>query len=320
MENLEYIIKKIITLVVTLFLVSVIAFFVFEIIPGDSVTSMLGTNATQERADELREELGYNRPIYERYGTWLGNFVTGDMGTSIKYKMPVSDIISEKLPVTLWLGAISLVLTIIISLPIGVLLAFREHKGKGMVASYVNQFIMSIPSFFLGIVLIVVFGLTLHMFTPGGYVDYTDNFWGFIECLIPAAFAIAIPKIAMVVKFTKTSMAGQLDADYVRTARSKGAGNARILIRHVFRNGLMPVVTFLGMIIAEVMAGSIIVEQVFNIPGIGRILVSAVGNRDYPIVQAIIVYIAAVVIIVNCIVDIVYKYIDPRVSVGIGNN
>lgn len=317
---MKYILKKLLTLVVTLFLVSIIAFFVFEIIPGDSVTSMLGTEITPERAEALREELGYNDPVLVRYFRWLGNFVTGNMGTSIKYNMPVSEILADKLPVTLCLGIMSLIMIIFVSLPLGVFLAWREHKGKGMVIEYVNQIIMSVPSFFLGILLIIVFGLGLKMFMPGAYVSYEENPAGFISYLIPAACAIAVPKIAMVIKFTKTSMAEQLDADYVRTARSKGVSTGRILIHHVFRNGLMPVVTFLGMIIAEVLAGSIIVEQVFNIPGIGRILVGAVGNRDYPIVQAIIVYIAVVVIVVNCIVDIVYKYIDPRVSVGIRTN
>lgn len=320
MENLKYIIKKIITLVVTLFFVSMIAFLIFEILPGDSVTAMLGTNYSPERAEALREEMGLNDPVYVRYFDWLKNFVSGDMGISFKYKIPVADVLAEKLPVTLWLAAISLILTTIVSLPLGVLLAWREHKGKGIIMEYVNQFIMSIPSFFLGIVLIVVFGLTFKWFTPGAYVSYRENFGEFLAYIFPAAFAIAIPKTAMVVKFTKSTMVGELNSDYVRTAKSKGVSTFRLLFHHVFRNGLLPVITFLGMIIAEVMAGSIIVEQVFNIPGIGRIMVTAVSNRDYPVVQAIIVYIAAVVIIVNCIVDIIYRYIDPRVTVGISSN
>lgn len=320
MENTAFIFKKMITLVVTLLLVSIIAFLVFEIIPGDSVTAMLGTEYTQERAEALREELGYNDPVYVRYMRWLTDFVQGDLGVSLNYKLPVWDILKDKLPVTLWLAGLSLLFTIIFSIPLGIWLAWREYQGKGKILEYINQLIMSVPSFFLGILLIIVFGLVFHMFTVGGYVSYETDFGAFLTYLIPAAFAIAIPKIAMVIKFAKTSMVRELRSDYVRTARSKGASDRRILIHHVFRNGLMPVVTFLGMILAEVMAGSIIAEQVFNIPGIGRILVTAVSNRDYPIVQAIIVYIAAVVVIVNGIVDIMYRYIDPRVTVGIRND
>lgn len=320
MENAGYICKKIVTLVVTLLFVSVIAFFVFEIIPGDSVTTMLGTEFTEERAEALREQLGYNDPLHLRYAHWLAGFVRGDFGTSLIYKIPVSEILKDKLPVTLWLAGLSLLFTVVISFPLGVYIAWREYKGKGKILEYINQLSMSIPSFFLGILLIIVFGLTFRMFTVGGYVSREQDFGGFISYLIPAAAAIAIPKIAMMVKFAKTSMLQQLNADYVRTARSKGVPVRRILTHHVFRNGLLSVITFLGMIIAEVMAGSIIVEQVFNIPGLGRILVTAVRNRDYPIVQAIIVYIAAVVIIINGVVDIIYRYIDPRVTVGIRND
>lgn len=173
---------------------------------------------------------------------------------------------------------------------------------------------MAVPSFFLGIMITIIFGLVLKWFTPGKYVSYRDDFNGFIMYLIPAAFAVAIPKIAMMVKFLKNSLIREMDSDYVRTAYSKGAGENRVLFCHVLRNGLMPAITLLGMIIAEIMAGSIVVEQVFNLPGLSVILVSSVSTRDYPVVQAIVVYIAFVVIITNCIVDILYHIIDPRVK------
>lgn len=319
MQKVLFIIKKLVSLALTLLLVSVIAFFVFEIIPGDSVTSILGTEYTEERAEVLREELGYNDPMYVRYFDWLKGFISGDLGTSFNYNVPVRDIIADKLPVTLWLGGLSMILVIFVSIPLGVWFAWREHKGKGIVLEYLNQFIMSIPSFFLGIVIVYVFGIFLKMFVPGQYVDYDENFMGFIAYLIPAAVTIAISKISMVAKFTRNSMVEQLGADYVRTARSKGASESRIFVHHVLRNGLTPVITFLGMVVAEVMAGSIIVEQVFNIPGLGRVLITAVENRDYPVVQIIILYMAALVIVVNFFVDIIYKFIDPRISIGVGN-
>ena len=311
---MKYIVKKALTLAGTLLLVSFIAFLLFQIVPGDPVTSMLGTEYSEERAESLREELGINKPVIVRYINWLTDFVKGDFGISYKYKMPVSRLISDKMPVTMYLAVITLIVIVIISVPLGVFMARFGHRKVSKVFDIVNQSVMAVPSFFLGIMITIIFGLVLKWFTPGKYVSYRDDFNGFIMYLIPAAFAIAIPKIAMMVKFLKNSLIREMDSDYVRTAYSKGAGENRVLFCHVLRNGLMPAITLLGMIIAEIMAGSIVVEQVFNLPGLSVILVSSVSTRDYPVVQAIVVYIAFVVIITNCIVDILYHIIDPRVK------
>lgn len=311
---MKYIVKKALTLVGTLLLVSFIAFLLFQIVPGDPVTSMLGTEYSEERAESLREELGINKPVIVRYVNWLTDFVKGDFGISYKYKMPVSRLISDKIPVTMYLAVITLIVIVIISIPLGVFMARFGHRKVSKIFDIVNQSVMAVPSFFLGIMITIIFGLVLKWFTPGKYVSYRDDFNGFIMYLIPAAFAVAIPKIAMMVKFLKNSLIREMDSDYVRTAYSKGAGENRVLFCHVLRNGLMPAITLLGMIIAEIMAGSIVVEQVFNLPGLSAILVSSVLTRDYPVVQAIVVYIAFVVIITNCIVDILYHIIDPRVK------
>jgi len=311
---MKYIVKKALTLAGTLLLVSFIAFLLFQIVPGDPVTSMLGTEYSEERAESLREELGINKPVIVRYINWLTDFVKGDFGISYKYKMPVSRLISDKMPVTMYLAVITLIVIVIISVPLGVFMARFGHRKVSKVFDIVNQSVMAVPSFFLGIMITIIFGLVLKWFTPGKYVSYRDDFNGFIMYLIPAAFAVAIPKIAMMVKFLKNSLIREMDSDYVRTAYSKGAGENRVLFCHVLRNGLMPAITLLGMIIAEIMAGSIVVEQVFNLPGLSAILVSSVSTRDYPVVQAIVVYIAFVVIITNCIVDILYHIIDPRVK------
>lgn len=311
---MKYIVKKALTLVGTLLLVSFIAFLLFQIVPGDPVTSMLGTEYSEERAESLREELGINKPVIVRYVNWLTDFVKGNFGISYKYKMPVSRLISDKIPVTMYLAVITLIVIVIISIPLGVFMARFGHRKVSKIFDIVNQSVMAVPSFFLGIMITIIFGLVLKWFTPGKYVSYRDDFNGFIMYLIPVAFAVAIPKIAMMVKFLKNSLIREMDSDYVRTAYSKGAGENRVLFCHVLRNGLMPAITLLGMIIAEIMAGSIVVEQVFNLPGLSAILVSSVSTRDYPVVQAIVVYIAFVVIITNCIVDILYHIIDPRVK------
>lgn len=314
----KYFLKKGITLIGTLLLVSVVAFFLFQIVPGDPVTSMLGTEYTPERAERLRESMGLNKPVLIRYINWLTAFVGGDFGTSYAYSIPVAALIGEKLPITLCLGVISLMIIVVISIPTAIFMAKFGDRKRGKVFDIMNQSVMAIPSFFLGILIILIFGLVLKWFTPGAYVDYREDFIGFLFYLWPAAFAVAIPKIAMLVKFLKASIIKELESDYVRTAYSKGASDRQVLLHHVLRNALMPALTLFGMMIAEILAGSIVVEQVFNLPGLGTILVSSINNRDFPVVQAIVVYIACIVIITNAVVDVLYHAIDPRVEVGTG--
>ena len=189
----------------------------------------------------------------------------------------------------------------------------KKRIGKWM--HLVNQIFMAVPSFFLGVLIILIFGLILKWFTPGNYISYTESRIGFLTYLIAPAMAIAVPKSAMVVKFLRNSVLEQEESDYVRTAYSKGNTEKRVLYGHILKNAFIPVVTILGMIAAETMAGSIVVEQVFNLPGLGRLLVSSIGNRDYPVVQAILVYIASVVVIMNGVVDVLYRYLDPRIRV-----
>jgi ABC-type dipeptide/oligopeptide/nickel transport system permease component len=304
----------------TLFVVSVAAFLAFQIIPGDVVRSILGTEATPEREEQLREELGLNDPPVVRYVDWMTDVLKGDLGRSYRYSksmnemMPVAELIGDKLPVTLWLAALSLFLIVVVSIPLGVLWARSSNAFLDAALNVITQIAMAVPSFFLGILVTYLFGLLLKWFTPGGYVSYRDDFAGFLGYLIFPAMSIAIPKIAMTARFLRNSMLTEMEADYVRTARSKGCTDRRVMYGHVLRNALMPVVTFLGMIIAETVAGSIVVEQVFGLPGVGRLLISSISTRDFPVVEILVLYITAVVIVVYFLVDILYRIIDPRIS------
>lgn len=317
---MRYFVKKLITLIMTLFVVSVAAFLAFQIIPGDVVRSILGTEATPEREEQLREELGLNDPPVVRYVDWMTDVLKGDLGRSYRYSksmnemMPVAELIGDKLPVTLWLAALSLFLIVVVSIPLGVLWARSSSAFLDAALNVITQIAMAVPSFFLGILVTYLFGLLLKWFTPGGYVSYRDDFAGFLGYLIFPAMSIAIPKIAMTARFLRNSMLTEMEADYVRTARSKGCTDRRVMYGHVLRNALMPVVTFLGMIIAETVAGSIVVEQVFGLPGVGRLLISSISTRDLPVVEILILYITAVVIIVYFLVDMLYRLIDPRIS------
>lgn len=304
--------KKVGIMIITMVIVSFLVFLCFRIIPNDPAVSQLGMNATPEAVEALREELGLNRPFMLQYFSWLADFVKGDMGMSYSYGVSVTSLIAEKLPITLTLTFMSFLLTILISIPIGIYTA--KHAGKGIDKSIyvVNQIAMSIPPFFLGIIMIYIFGLVLHLFVPGGYVSYETNWFGFVGYMITPAIAIALPKSAMTIKLFRNSVLDQMKLDYVRTAYSRGNDSSHVLYFHVLKNAIMPVITFLGMVLADILASSIIIEQVFGIPGLGRILLSAISNSDYPLAQAIIVCIAFCIITINFIVDIIYLWIDPR--------
>lgn len=317
---MKYFGKKVITLIMTLFLVSVAAFLAFQIIPGDVVKSIVGEDASPEREEQLREQLGLNVPPVERYFRWMAGVVRGDFGVSYRYYknmnelMPVTELIGDKLPVTLWLAAVSMLFILLVSIPLGVFWARSGNKILDAALGVVTQTAMAVPSFFLGVLVTFVFGVTFRFFAPGGYISYRENFGGFLRYLLFPALSVAIPKIAMTARFLRNSMLTELQSDYVRTAYSKGCTKRRVMYGHVLRNAMMPVVTFLGMIIAEIVAGSIVIEQVFGLPGIGRLLISSINTRDFPVVQILILYITFVVIFVYFLVDILYRVIDPRIS------
>lgn len=311
---MKYILKRLGVMLITLFFVSLLIFFVFSIIPGDGVLAALGTNATPEQVESMRESLGLNDPAPVRYINWLTGLFKGDLGTSIKYRQSVASLLGDKLEVTVWLAVLSFAFIVCISIPLGILVAKYADRPFGKITHVLMQIIMAVPPFFTGILLVLVFGLILKWFTPYSYVAPSEDFGAFLGCLVPAALAIAIPKIATVVRFLRGSVLAEEKKDYVRTAYSKGAGGNRVYFGHILKNAMIPVVTILGMVLAEVMAGSIVIEQVFNLPGLGRFLVSSIGNRDFPVVSIIMLYMAAIVIIINNIVDILYHVVDPRIT------
>lgn len=309
----RYILKKIGIFLLTILAISVLVFLAFQIIPGDPTARMLGTQATPEKVQALREQLGLNQPPVLRYFKWLGDFVRGDFGSSYSYNMPVSQLIQGKLGITAALTAVSFVMVLLISFPLGILLARFAHSIPDRVTMVLNQLVMSIPAFFIGIVFTYVFGLVLKLFTPGDFIAHAVDpaaFWGY---LFFPALAIALPKSAMVIKLLRSSMVREMTEDYVRTAYSRGNSRWQVLRSHVMRNAIIPVVTFLAVTLVDIIAGSIIIEQVFAIPGIGRLLMSSIIGRDLPVVQTIIMIISIAVITVNYIADISYKYIDPRI-------
>lgn len=310
---MKYVGKKILTMCLTLLLVSFLVFLCFAVIPGDPALAKLGTEASPERLEALRREMGLDRPFMERFGDWIISFIRGDMGESYSYGIPVKEMIADKVPITVTMSLMSMLFIIVISIPLGLYTARHEGSVADRIVYALNQTVMAVPPFFAGILITLVFGIVLKLFTPGGYVSYTDNFAGFLGYMIFPSFAIALPKIAMTVKLLRSGLIGERKMDYTRTAYSRGNRSKDVFYKHMLKNAMLPVITFLGMTFTDIIAGSIIVEQVFGIPGIGRILLTSISGRDYPVVTALIVSLAGVIIIINGLVDLLYQWVDPRI-------
>ena len=313
---MKYAAKRVLMLLLTMVIVSLLAFVAFDLISGDPATAMLGTTATPEKVAALREELGLDRPLLVRYGEWLLGFFTGDLGTSYSYNQPVWDLIAPKVLVTLCLSLLSFLMIVAVSIPLGVRAARQTGGLLDGVRTALNQLCMAVPAFFIGILLSWLFSTLLRWFVHGQFPSVTEDFSGARKYLFFAAVAIAIPRVAMTVRMLRSTILGEMRRDYVRTAISRGNDRSGVLYRHVLKNALVPVVTFLAQTMAEIVAGSIVVEQVFAIPGLGRMLVSSISNRDYPTVQAIVVILAFWVVLAGTVADIVNQRIDPRLRLG----
>ncbi|MDR2633836.1 MAG: ABC transporter permease [Treponema sp.] len=301
---------------VTLFLVSVLSFGAFSLIPGDPVSVTLGIEASDEQIAAMRRDLGLDRSIPVQYCRWMGRFLSGNLGKSLRFRgASISEMIQERMPVTLTLASLSLLLICLIAIPTALAAAYKEGSFLDRAVNTLSTITIALPGFFLGVLFIWVFGLILKCFVPGGYVPYQEDLIGFVGYLLFPALAIAIPNAAVVIKFLRGSLLQQLKSDYVRTAYSKGASRIRVLYAHVLKNACIPALTVLGMIIGEIFSGSIVIEQVFTIPGIGRLLIAAITSRDYPVIQPLVLYMATMVILANTLVDIGIQMLDPRIRI-----
>lgn len=313
---MKYVCKRILMLLVTMVIVSLLAFAAFELIHGSAAEIMLGTQATPERVAELEAELGLDRPFAVRYLEWLAGFFTGDLGISYSYSQPVWELIAPKVGITLCLSLFSFALIAVVSIPLG-LWASRGHSRVGdAVGTVLDQLCMAVPPFFTGILFTYLFGLVLHLFIAGAFP--AGGVGHYIGYLFFPALAVALPRIAMTVKLLRTSILDEAQRDYVRTSMSRGRSRSGILYRHVLKNTLVPVLTFLAMTVADLLAGSVVIEQVFAVPGLGRLLLTSIEGRDEPVARAIVVLLAFAVILCNLLADLLARHIDPRLGSGAG--
>lgn len=310
---MRFYIRKLVTLASTVLLVSVITFLVFQVLPGDPAQIVLGVDADPHQLAELRRTMGLERPAAERYAAWIKEAAAGDLGESLRYHRPVKEIVAERMPVTVSLALMSLGLTLLIGIPLGIYVARQDGKFSALLLSALTQLGLAVPSFWLSFVLILLFSVAFKWFPSFGYVPWSENPAQAFRSLLLPSLALAIPGIAVVIRYLRNTLLDQARMDYVRTARSKGLRERAVMYRHILRNSLIPVLTIVGLLIADTLGGSIVVENVFALPGLGNLLITSIGTRDLPLLQTMVLYIAVIVVLINFIVDILYMVIDPRI-------
>jgi peptide/nickel transport system permease protein len=310
----RFLLRRLASLVATLAVAAVIIFTVLEILPGDPAAVMLGVSATPENVAVVRKELGLDRPVIERFVGWVAGFVTGDLGTSYAYRVPVAGLVAERLTVTLPLALLALSLSASLGITLGALAASRANTLVDSAIMGFSQLGLAIPNFWFGILLVLLFSVSLGLMPSGGFPGWSAGLGPAITALIMPAIALALPQSAVLARITRSAVLEALGEDYVRTARAKGLSKSQTLRRHVLRNAMVPVLTIMGLQFSFLIAGTIIVENVFSLPGLGRLMFQAIGGHDLITIKSLVMLFAAFVILINAAIDIAYGLVDPRIA------
>ncbi|RYF22736.1 MAG: ABC transporter permease [Comamonadaceae bacterium] len=313
-----FLFKRLLTLVLTLIGASVVVFLVLEILPGNAAQMLMGPDASPEAVAELAAQLGLDRPAVQRYGQWMRGLLVADMGTSHAYGTPVRDLVLERLALTVPLAVMAMVLATVLAIAAGVYAAARHNRWGDVSVMGLAQIGIAIPNFWFAILLILLFSVKLQWFSAGGFPGWTEEAGGgplqALQALLLPAIALAVVQAAILARITRSAVLDVLREDFVRTARAKGLSERAALWRHVLRNAMIPVVTVMGLQFANLLAGTIVVENVFYLPGLGRLIFQSIANRDLIVVRNCVMLLAAMVVVVNFVVDLLYAVIDPRVK------
>ena len=309
-----FIIRRLIQTVIVLLVVSFIAFLLLHLIPGDPVVTMLGQEASQAQIEALRKELGLNQPLVVQYTRWLMNVLRGDFGKSIIYRENVTDLIVNRLPITFHLGLIAMILSTLISIPAGVISAVRRGSFLDSIITVSANLGMATPLFWLGILGVYFFSLKLGWLPVQGYTSPFSDFWMNTKQIIMPSICLAVVPLASLARQTRSSMLEVIRSDYITTARAKGMSESRVIFRHALPNALLPVITVIGNGMGMLLAGAVVIEMIFSIPGVGMYLVGGINTRDYAIVQSSVIFLAIAFATIMLLVDLAYAFIDPRVK------
>ncbi|MDS9469357.1 ABC transporter permease [Paracoccus sp. MBLB3053] len=310
----QYIARRLVGMVTVIFLVLTIAFVIVRLAPGDPAALLLGPEASVQDAIDLRQKLGLDRPILVQYASFVLNALRGDLGTSIFFNQPVTQVLADRAEPTVFLALFSIIFAVVIATPIGIFAAYRRGSFLDQAAISAAMLAASIPSFWMGLILQRHFATTLGWFPASGYGGPDATFLERMHYLLLPSLVLGIVNSALILRFTRASMLDVLGEDYVRTARSKGMGELRVVLRHALKNAAIPIITVVGLTFALLVSGAVVTERVFNIPGMGNLVVNAVLRRDYPVIQGTLIVVATLYVIINLVVDLLYAVIDRRVK------
>jgi peptide/nickel transport system permease protein len=313
---LKYILKRLASLLLILLVVSVLVFFVIRLVPGDPIQLMFGKSANPERVAEVRALYGLDKPVWQQYFIWMGNLLKGNWGTSIRLDEPVIDLVLERLPRTALLCVLGILLSLAIAIPSGVIAAIKKNTIADVAITTGNLLFISVPSFLCGILLIVVFSVNLQILPATGYVSPLDDLWGSIRSLVLPTIAMAACFFAALSRLIRSSMLEVLNQDYITLARIKGNKEARVHYVHALKNALIPAITMIGLQIGYFLGGEIVVEKVFAFPGMGMLMLNALTQLDYPLIQATMLVFTIIIVVVNMLTDIAYMLVDPKIRYG----
>lgn len=309
----RFVAYRLVSVALTLFVATLAIFAALNLAPGDPASFMMGLNGDPEALAVLRAELGLDQPFWVRYGHWIGGLLTGDFGVSYTYRVPVAGLIAERMQVTLPLAVMSMALSIAIAIPAGMFAAARRGRAADTAVSGLAQVGLSIPNFWLAILLVFLFATTLRWFSAGGFPGWDAGLWPALQALILPAIALALPQAAILTRVTRGALIETLSEDYFRTARAKGLSERQAIRRHALRNALIPVLTILGLQFTSLVAGGIIIENVFYLPGLGRLVFQAIAQRDLIVVQGVVVVLVLAAVVITLVVDLAYALADPRI-------
>lgn len=315
---LPFLAQRFLSLALSLVAASLVIFLVMEVVPGDPARFMLGMNAAPEALAALREEMGLGLPLWTRYADWIAGLLRGDFGTSYTYKVPVSELIADRIVISLPLALYALALSTIIAIPVGVLAAARRNGPADISVMGLTQLGIAIPNFWFAMLLVLAFSITLRWFSAGGFPGWEAGFLAGMKALTLPAIALALPQASILARVMRSSLIDTLGEDYIRSARAKGLTRSQALWRHALRNALIPVLTIIGLQFSFLLAGAIIIENVFYLPGLGRLVFQAITQRDLIVVKSVVILLVFAVIVVTFLVDIAYAMVDPRLRKGAG--
>lgn len=314
MYVLSYTVRRVASIIPVLIGISILIFLIMQVIPGDIVSILLGTEATPELKEQMREEFGYNLPLYQQYWNWISGIVVGDFGHSLRTGAAVLPEILSRFTLTLELTIFASIIAWIISIPLGVIAAVRRNKGSDIGIRVISLLGVSVPNFALATIIILVLSLQFNYFPPVGYVGLFEDPIRNLERLLIPALVLGASMAGSIMRMTRSSVLEVLEQDYIRTARAKGIREHLVIYRHAFRNALIPVLTVIGMQIGFLLGGTVIVEQIFSLPGLGQYVLTGIMQRDIPVVQGSILFIASMFVFVNLFVDLLYGFLNPRIS------